>query len=224
MTDASEMTEEESAKLAELIEPVASAVSKKELGRYFTRCVVYINTLLATRAATAREARRFPILDPIPGAPGYVPWSLVEPFGAHAQRNHQQSLERLAERGGLAVCELVAVLEGRNWHKMTDADALTALNRFLSPDAATGKLDAGWALVQRLTEMIGGIWVPEGEFFLEREEWNPRRVVALFLKTDGAVSARLHKDRPDVTEWREVTPANIETVAAEIREWLGGGK
>ena len=43
-------------------------------------------------------------------APDYVPWSLVEDHDAQAQRNHSgQTLERLAQRGGLGVIELWAV-------------------------------------------------------------------------------------------------------------------
>lgn len=41
---------------------------------------------------------------PIMGAPA-IPWSMIEPCEKQAQLNHDQSLERLAERGGLAPCE-----------------------------------------------------------------------------------------------------------------------
>lgn len=45
-------------------------------------------------------------------APGSVPWSMVEAFEARAQRNHGgQTLERLAERGGLSPYELNCVLD-----------------------------------------------------------------------------------------------------------------
>ncbi len=53
----------------------------------------------------------------------YVPWSIVAPHEQQAQRNHSQTLKRLAERGGLAPCELAAVLEDRNWHRMDLQDA-----------------------------------------------------------------------------------------------------
>lgn len=38
--------------------------------------------------------------------PRSVPWSFVERFRARAERNHSQTLERLAERGGLAPEEM----------------------------------------------------------------------------------------------------------------------
>ena len=55
---------------------------------------------------------RFPVLDV-----GYsVPWALVEPFEAQALKNHQQSLARLAARGGLSPVEIWCVINGRGWH------------------------------------------------------------------------------------------------------------
>lgn len=39
-----------------------------------------------------------------------IPWSLIAPHEAQAQSNHDQSLERLAERGGLDPWEALAVI------------------------------------------------------------------------------------------------------------------
>jgi len=61
------------------------------------------------------------------GCPRSVPWSLVAPHEAQAQRNHGQTLERLHERGGLAPCELCAVLEDRRWRRMADGDAVDVI-------------------------------------------------------------------------------------------------
>lgn len=44
-----------------------------------------------------------------------IPWALIEPHEAQAQRNHYQSLAQLHDRGGLAWCEALAVLEDRKW-------------------------------------------------------------------------------------------------------------
>lgn len=57
------------------------------------------------------------------GCKVYVPWSLVAPHEQQADRNHGQSLQRLADRGGLCPSELAAVLEDRAWHRMEDRDA-----------------------------------------------------------------------------------------------------
>lgn len=44
-----------------------------------------------------------------------VPWELVAPHEQQAKRNHQQTLARLNQRGGLDPIELRAVMEGKPW-------------------------------------------------------------------------------------------------------------
>lgn len=44
-----------------------------------------------------------------------VPWAFIAPHARQARANHGQTLERLAERGGLSFCEMLAVVEDRNW-------------------------------------------------------------------------------------------------------------
>ena len=44
-----------------------------------------------------------------------VPWFLMELHKKQADTNHGQTLERLAERGGLCPSEALAVLEDRSW-------------------------------------------------------------------------------------------------------------
>lgn len=56
-----------------------------------------------------------------------VPLAMVLPHDKQAQRNHSQTLHRLAERGGLSACELVAVLEDRDWRPMPEHEAWLAL-------------------------------------------------------------------------------------------------
>lgn len=47
-----------------------------------------------------------------------LPWEMITPHAAQAKKNHGQTLERLAERGGLSACEALAVLDDRAWFKM----------------------------------------------------------------------------------------------------------
>lgn len=48
----------------------------------------------------------------------WIPWELIAPHDAQAQRNHcGQTLERLAQRGGLCPMEAVAVLEDMDYRK-----------------------------------------------------------------------------------------------------------
>lgn len=44
--------------------------------------------------------------------PASVSWSFVQPFAEQAQKNHSQSLMRLAERGGLSPAELWCIAHG----------------------------------------------------------------------------------------------------------------
>lgn len=60
-----------------------------------------------------------------------VPWSLIAPHERQAQKNHDQTLERLAERGGLDPSEMVAVIEDRPWHQMDEVNAINRLAEFL---------------------------------------------------------------------------------------------
>lgn len=51
------------------------------------------------------------------------PMSLFRPHEEQAWRNHGQSLDRLAERGGLGWGEALAILENRDWRKCEDSEA-----------------------------------------------------------------------------------------------------
>lgn len=58
--------------------------------------------------------KRFPILNPHNRIKS-IPWDMIEPHRDQAKKNHMQSLERLAERGGLTWDELACVLADRPW-------------------------------------------------------------------------------------------------------------
>ena len=58
--------------------------------------------------------RRFPILH----EHDTVPWNLVAPHSKMAYANHGQTLEKLADRGGLTWPELLAVMTGRKYHEL----------------------------------------------------------------------------------------------------------
>ena len=78
--------------------------------------------------------RKFPIIVPrddkgrdIKNCPRSVPWSLVEPHRAQAMSNHSQTLERLAERGGLSPDELHAVVHDQRWRPMGASESVAWL-------------------------------------------------------------------------------------------------
>lgn len=53
-----------------------------------------------------------------------IPWAMIAPMDDQARLNHcGQSLRRLEERGGLAACEAIAILERRRWREMPALDA-----------------------------------------------------------------------------------------------------
>ena len=67
---------------------------------------------------TTREVER------LPHCPTMIPWTVIEPHEKQAESNHQQSLERLNERGGLCPVELYYVLN--DWrYPMPSSDAVT---------------------------------------------------------------------------------------------------
>lgn len=71
------------------------------------------------------EARKtFPILGS--GGQTRVDWQLVLDHAAQAERNHRQTVQRLAERGGLSWDEMLAVLTDRAWRAVPDAEKADA--------------------------------------------------------------------------------------------------
>jgi hypothetical protein len=80
----------------------------------------------------------------------WIPLAVVLPHEAQARANHDQTLQRLAERGGLAPCELAAVLNDRIWRKMDDADAWAeiwrAFARWMDPAKGPLTVDISEAL------------------------------------------------------------------------------
>lgn len=65
--------------------------------------------------------REFPVLinwqerHRLVSCPRSVPWAMLAPHEEQAHLNHDQTLERLAQRGGLGPEEMVAVLEDRRF-------------------------------------------------------------------------------------------------------------
>lgn len=76
----------------------------------------------------------FPIMcgEQVAGHKSWIPWVVIAPHERQAQANHSQTLQRLAERGGLAPCEAVAVLEDRPWREMKQQDARYRLGRIIA--------------------------------------------------------------------------------------------
>jgi hypothetical protein len=57
-----------------------------------------------------------------------IPWEMIASHEKQAMENHcGQTLERLAQRGGLSACEAVAVLDDRPYKRMDADSAIMAL-------------------------------------------------------------------------------------------------
>ena len=72
-----------------------------------------------------------------------MPMAMLSPFERQAQRNHGQSLDRLAARGGLCPSEVLSILDGKRWgaYKVCDENDLHLLRRvesFVHKEEASG--------------------------------------------------------------------------------------
>ncbi len=114
------MTTDERAAREAAIEYIKTCVSLCPLpGRLEVQAALtaIYRELSATPAAPALP-RMFPIQD----GPA-VPWDVIAPFDHQCQKNHgRQTLERIAERGGLSCTEAIAVLLGVDYFDYWEKD------------------------------------------------------------------------------------------------------
>jgi len=82
-----------------------------------------IRRVEALEGCGVKERKTFPILK---GEGASIDYQLVADHAEQARANYYQSVDRLAERGGLSWCELYAVLHNRKWEKMAVNDAMIA--------------------------------------------------------------------------------------------------
>ena len=99
--------------------------------------------------------RDFPILETREG--GYeregrlesIPWDLIGSHEDQAQANHSQSLRRLAVRGGLSCCEVLAVLYDKPWQDLralSERDAEDFLRGYVDQYGRKRAPAPDWAL------------------------------------------------------------------------------
>lgn len=98
------------------------------------------------RELSTHTERRFPIM----GGPS-IPWSVIAPWDDQARRNHgSQSLERLAQRGGLGPSEAVAVLLGQRWTPDHEVRAKERLLLLVEERRCNVRAEAAEARVEEL--------------------------------------------------------------------------
>ena len=81
-----------------------------------------------------RTGRRFPVLlreqrSIWPGVPDSIPWEAISPHEQQARANHGQSLEMLAQRGGLSPYELLAVLRDHAFWRCNLPEPATVITK-----------------------------------------------------------------------------------------------
>lgn len=76
---------------------------------------------------------RFPIMPSRHhGRKGSIPWRMLEPHEPQALRNHDQTLKRLAERGGLSIAEALLVLRDQGFDEFRDTEDPTELVKMVN--------------------------------------------------------------------------------------------
>ncbi len=89
--------------------------------------------------------KQFPVLnhEKYKGCPASIPWSLIEPHAEQAKKNHDQTLEQLAARGGLGAAEIIPILKGKSYSEFwagipnLHAFAVMKLIRLVHPETAS---------------------------------------------------------------------------------------
>lgn len=99
-------------------------------------------------------------LYPIQDGPA-IPWRLLTPHERQAVENHDQTLKRLAQRGGLGCAEALAILDDEQWHrsrwsKATNGEARAELIRRVESDV-TADRDRLRTENARLREALGSL-------------------------------------------------------------------
>lgn len=89
--------------------------------------------------------RKFPLIltnDKGQKSKGAISWELAELLRVRAERNHSQTLERLAERGGLSPFEAACALADSDLWKGIKPDQQTALHMLAGAAHALDRLAA----------------------------------------------------------------------------------
>ena len=93
-----------------------------ELASLLQKANVERDTLRAENAALKAETEKLRELFnkpyPIQGGPS-VPWYIMLPHERRSKRNHDQSIRRIAQRGGFGAAEAFCIVNNLGWHEAT---------------------------------------------------------------------------------------------------------
>lgn len=90
---------------------------------------------------------------PIQDGPS-IPWAIIAPWESQAQRNHGQSLQQLADRGGLGVLEVIDVLTGQRYGTTNPGGENEKLLQIIRDRSANPRAEAAEARAARMAEAI----------------------------------------------------------------------
>ncbi len=170
--------------------------------------------------------KQFPILIDFRGTPGpcpsWIPWEVIAPYDAQAQINHGgQSLERLAERGGLSAAEAFLVMHGRKWDYKQDVQQLRieacafldTLVRESTIAKVTQERDAALIQVERAER--GGKTLFERVRVLELQIHAAEPVIGA-----ARLMVKHQEDRHELSSCcHDATPTNAYLLKQALAEW-----
>lgn len=141
-----------------------------------------------------------------------VPLSLVLPHERQADRNHGQTLHRLAERGGLSACELAAVLEDREWHSMPEHEGWAAIFRAAVKAMPTEEL----SLTAALDKIEASLEAASEERYQELKVWEKE---AWKWKAEGdGYGWNFHTGMAAGANWCDIFYRRIGRTIKELRK------
>jgi hypothetical protein len=101
---------------------------------------------------SSAEEKKFPIQGTTRIKGFSIPWSMIEPYDTQAQINHGgQTLERLAQRGGLGPTEALAVLTDRRWQEvreLSEYEACVEIGKLMVRAHAAAKIEEAAKVAQ----------------------------------------------------------------------------
>ena len=158
--------------------------------RYGAELRATVERLTRERDEAQASRRRFPIM----GGPS-IPWRVIAPHEAQARINHDQSLERLAQRGGLSPMEAHFVLADQRWRGVVTLDEAPWLAEMNAINAADDQQALEFASVYTNENIRSEIekQLAKGEVFVRFATDVPGVVVPKDLKSEQYQNLKFSK-------------------------------
>lgn len=145
------------------------------------------------------------------GGRAWIPWDLIEPHEGQALLNHGgQTLGRLAERGGLAPYEAIAVIEDRDCTTiMTDEEGMLRLFRMVAIAARKRECEL---LITMVNTIQRGL----------REELEDEEHVFLVIGTLDGVKDAVRTRKESMMTLREMTTEQLTARLQRMQKEMEG--